>query len=79
MSPVALLSGGLVFQLVCCFHRYWACSSKSTVQPKKESCFQGRAILSVSSFNLSPFVGTALNHRELTALVSGHCADTKSR
>ena len=35
--------GGLVFQLVCNFHRYWAYSSKSTVQPKMESCFQDGA------------------------------------
>ena len=32
--------GGLVFQFVCCLHRYWAYSSKSTVWPKMESCFQ---------------------------------------
>ena len=34
--------GGLVFQLVC-RNRYWAYSSKSTVQPKMESCFQDGA------------------------------------
>ena len=51
-SPGALPSEGLVFQLVCCFHRYWACSSKSTVWPKMESCFKDRAC-SVSSFKLS--------------------------
>ena len=50
-SPGALPSGGLVFQLVCRFHRYWAYSSKSTVRPKMESCFQDRAC-SVSSFIL---------------------------
>ena len=43
MSPGALPSGGLVFQLVCRFHRYRAYSSKSTVQPKMESCFQDGA------------------------------------
>ena len=48
-SPGALPSRGLVFQLVCRFHRYWAYSSKSTVWPKMESCFQDRAC-SVSSF-----------------------------
>ena len=42
-SPWALPSGGLFFQLVCCFHRYRASSSKSTVQPKIESCFQDGA------------------------------------
>ena len=45
-SPGALPSGGgvcLVFQLVCRFHKYWAYSSKSTVQPKMESCFQDGA------------------------------------
>ena len=42
-SPGALPSRGLVFQLVCPFHRYWAFSSKSMVQPKMESCFQDRA------------------------------------
>jgi len=42
-SPGALPSGGLVFQLVCRFHRYWAYSSKSTFWPKMESCFQDRA------------------------------------
>ena len=42
-SPGALPSRVLVFQLVCRFHRYWAYSSKSTVQPKMESCFQGGA------------------------------------
>ena len=36
------------FQLVSCFHRYWASSSKSTVRPRMESCFQDRAC-SVSS------------------------------
>lgn len=30
-------AGGLVFQLVCRFHRDWAYSSKSAVQPKMES------------------------------------------
>ena len=35
--------GGLVFQLVCLFHRYWAYSSKFTVRPKMESCFQDGA------------------------------------
>ena len=34
---------GLVFQLNCRFHRYWAYSSKSTVRPKMESCFQDGA------------------------------------
>ena len=43
MSPEALPSRGLVFQLVCHFHRYWAYSSKSTVQSKMESCYQVRA------------------------------------
>ena len=42
-SPGALPSRGLVLQLVCCFHRYWAYSSNSTVQPKMESCFQDGA------------------------------------
>ena len=43
MSPGALPSRGLVFQLVCRVHRYWAYSSKSTVRPKTESCFQDGA------------------------------------
>ena len=43
MSPGALPSRGLVFQLVCHFHRYWAYSSNSTVWPKMESCFQDGA------------------------------------
>ena len=34
---------GLVFQLVFRFHKYWAHSSKSTVRPKMESCFQDGA------------------------------------
>ena len=42
-SPGALPSRGLVLQLVCCFHRYWAYSSNCTVQPKMESCFQDGA------------------------------------
>ena len=29
--------------MACCFHRYWAYSSKSTVRPKMESCFQDGA------------------------------------
>ena len=33
----------------CLFHRYWAYSSKSTVRPRMESCFQDRACF-VSSF-----------------------------
>ena len=37
------IQGGLVFQLVCRFHRYWAWSSKSTVWPMMESCFQDGA------------------------------------
>ena len=49
-STGALPSRGLVFQLVCSFQRYWAYSSKSTVRPKTESCFQDRDC-SVSSFN----------------------------
>ena len=44
--------GGLVFQVVCRFYRYWAQSSKSTVQPRMESCFQDGAC-SVSSFTVS--------------------------
>ena len=40
---------GLLFQLVCHFHRYWAYSSKSTVCSRMESCFQ-EPVLSVSSF-----------------------------
>ena len=35
--------GELVFQLLCCFRRYWAYSSKSTVWPKMEPCFQDGA------------------------------------
>ena len=35
--------GGLVFQLICRFCRYWTYSSKSTVRPKMESCFQDGA------------------------------------
>ena len=42
-SWVSSIQGGLVFQLVRRFHRYWAYSSKSTVQPKMESCFQDGA------------------------------------
>jgi len=42
MSPGALPARGLFFYLVCHFHRYWAYSSKSTVQPKMESWFQDR-------------------------------------
>ena len=53
-SPGALPSGGLVFQMVCRFHRYWAYSSKSTVRPKMESCFQDRACF-VSSFSQISF------------------------
>ena len=49
-SPGALPSGGLVFQLICCFHRYWAYSSKSTVWPKMEP------VLSVSSFSRANWV-----------------------
>ena len=48
-SPGALPFRGLVFQLVCHFHRYGAYSSKSTLHPKTESCFQDGAC-SVSSF-----------------------------
>ena len=51
-SPGALPSRGLVFQLICRFQRYWAYSSKSTVQPTMESCFQDRTC-SVSSFRLT--------------------------
>ena len=42
--------GCLVFQLTCHIHRYWAYSSKSTVWPKVESCFQD-GTCSVFSFN----------------------------
>ena len=49
MSPGALPSWFLVFQLVCHFRRYWAYSSQSTVWPRMESCFQDGAC-SVSSF-----------------------------
>ena len=43
MSPGVFHPGGLVFQLVYNFHRYWAYSSKSAVQPKIDSCFQDGA------------------------------------
>ena len=49
MSPGALPlfwgggGRGLVSQLVSHFHRFWAYSSESTVQPKMESCFQDGA------------------------------------
>ena len=42
MTPGALPSRGLVFQLVCRYCRYWAYSSKSTVRRTMESCFQDR-------------------------------------
>ena len=42
-SPGALPSGGLVFQLVCRFHRYWAQSSQCTVCPELECSFQDGA------------------------------------
>ena len=41
--PLGAVGGGLVFQLVCHFHKYWAYSSKSTVRPKMEACFQDGA------------------------------------
>ena len=44
-SPGALPSWGLVFQLVCHFHRYWAYHSKSTVRPKMQSCFKLEPVL----------------------------------
>ena len=50
-SPGALPSRGLVIQLVCRFHRYWAYSSKSTVRPRLESCFQDGGC-SASSFSV---------------------------
>ena len=49
------IQGGLVFQLVCCFHRYGTYSSKSTVRPKMESCFQDGAC-SVSFLLHSPLL-----------------------
>ena len=55
----ALPSGGLVFQLVCHFPRYWAYSSKSTVRPKMEFCFQDRAC-SVSSFIMIIILGASI-------------------
>ena len=58
MSPEALPSGGLVFQLVCHFRRYWPYSSKSTVRPKMESCFQDRAC-----FVFPPSIGDAKIHK----------------
>ena len=54
-SPEAPSSGS-GFPLVCHFHRYWVYSSKSTVQPKMQSCFQDGAC-SVSSFILPLLFG----------------------
>ena len=55
----ALSCRGLVFQLICRFHRYWAYSAKSADRPKMESCFQHRTY-SVSSFSLAyPFYSHA--------------------
>ena len=51
-NPGAFPCGGLVFQLACHLHRYWAYSSKSTVWPKMESCFQDRAC-PVSAFTVA--------------------------
>ena len=68
MSPGALPSSSLVFQLVCCFHRYWAYNSKSTAQPKMESCFQDRAC-SVSLLQIlwcSAFFIVQLSHPYMT-------------
>ena len=42
--------------MVCHFHRYWAYSSKSTVRPKMESCFQDGAC-SVCFFLQHQFFG----------------------
>ena len=54
---------GLVFQFVCCFHRYWAYSSKSTVWPKMESCFQDRACFVYFLFqSLSLSLSLSLSH-----------------
>ena len=58
----SLSSGGLVFQLVCRFHRYWAYSSKSTVQLKMESRFQDRAC-SASSFTTTKGLHAATKTR----------------
>ena len=44
-SPGALPSGGLVFQLVCGFRRYWSFSSKSTVRPRMEPAFKIEPVL----------------------------------
>ena len=62
----SFMGGGcLVFQLVCCFHRYWAYSSKSTVQPRMESCFQDGAC-SVSSFKGVQALSTCHMRGQLT-------------
>ena len=46
--------GCLVFQLVCRFHRSWAYSSTSTVQPKMESRFQDEACSVCFLFQYNP-------------------------
>ena len=68
-SPGALPSGGLVFQLVCRFHRYGAYSSKSTVQPKTESCFQDGACSASSFTGSSAFSKSSLNIWKFTVQV----------
>ena len=58
MSPGTLPSGwgggevGLVFQLVYHFHRYWAYSSKSAVQPNMGPAFKMEPVLFISSFRV---------------------------
>ena len=44
-SAEAPSSRGSGFPLICHFHRYWAYSSKSTVRPKMESCFQDEFLI----------------------------------
>ena len=49
-SPGARPSWGLVFQMVCRFHRCWAFSSKSTVRPRWSPAFKIEPVLFPPSF-----------------------------
>ena len=64
MSPGVLPSkvggggreGHLVFQLVCCFHRYWAYSASPQSGSRWSPAFKMEPVLSVSSFNRKPIL-----------------------
>ena len=64
MSPGALPSGGMVFQLVYHFLRYGHIDQSPQSSPRWSPAFKTEPVLSVSSFSLSSGTGNLSPHRK---------------